>query len=79
MSKARELRELAVEEVEQRINESLKEQFDLRKTSVSGKLENPLQLRAVRREIARLRTVLKEKQDGKEAGQVAHGNSARKA
>lgn len=59
--KAKELRELAVDELKQSYNDRLKEYFDLRKVKVAGKLENPLQLREIRRNIARIKTILNER------------------
>jgi len=79
MSKARELRELARDELEQRVQDKVKAHFDLRKTKATGKLENPLQLRWARREIARLRTVIHQQEHAKETGQTGHGDATRKA
>jgi len=58
MMKASELRELSVDELMQKHLDLQKEHFDLRKVKVAGKLENPLKLRLVRRDIARIQTVL---------------------
>lgn len=56
--KAREIRDLSLEEIRQKADELEKEYFELRKVKATGKLENPLQLRRVRRNLARVRTVL---------------------
>lgn len=62
--KASEIRDLNPAEIEQRIAEQQKEIEDLRfRRSVAG-LENPIVLRQKRREIARLKTILHEKQAG---------------
>lgn len=79
MSKAKELRELAQDELDQKIQDRVKEAFDLRKVKATGKLDNPLQIRIVRREIARLRTLINEKKNVKETGNAGHGNNTRKA
>ena len=79
MIKAKELRELAQDELEQKLQDRVKEAFDLRKVKATGKLDNPLQMRLVRREIARLRTLINEKQNVKETGKAGHGNTTRKA
>ncbi len=79
MSKAKELRELAQDELDQKIQDRVKEAFDLRKVKATGKLDNPLQMRFVRREIARLRTLINEKKNVKETGNADHGNITRKA
>ena len=79
MSKAKELRELAQEELDQKLQDRVKEAFDLQKVKATGKLDNPLQVRLIRREIARLRTLINEKQKVKETGHAGHGNTTRKS
>ncbi|MFA5043895.1 MAG: 50S ribosomal protein L29 [Kiritimatiellia bacterium] len=79
MSKAKELKELAQDELGQKLQDRIKEAFDLRKVKATGKLDNPLQIRMVRREIARLRTLINEKKNVKETGNAGHGNITRKA
>ena len=58
--KIRELREQAADELEQKLRDLQREHFEQRKVKVAGKLENPLKLRILRRDIARIRTILKE-------------------
>ena len=79
MSKAKELRELAQDELDQKLQDRVKEAFDLRKVKATGKLDNPLQMRFVRREIARLRTLINEKTNLNKTGNAGHGNTTRKA
>ena len=79
MSKAGELRELARDELDQKLQDRLKEAFDLCKVKATGKLDNPLQVRFVRREIARLRTLINEKKNVKQTGNADNGNTTRKA
>ena len=79
MSKAGELRELARDELDQKLQDRLKEAFDLRKVKATGKLDNPLQMRMIRREIARLRTLINEKKNVKKTGNADHGNTTRQA
>ena len=79
MSKVKELRELAQEELDQKLQDRVKEAFDLRKVKATGKLDNPLQVRKIRREIACLRTLINEKKNVKETGNAGHGNTTRKA
>ena len=62
--KTSELREMTVEEVEGRLEELQEEAFNLRFQHVSGELISPIRLRQVRREIARVRTVLREHELG---------------
>lgn len=59
--KAKELRDLSTEELDERYRDVLKEGFDLRVTKVTGKVDNPLRLRYIRRDIARIKTILTER------------------
>jgi len=56
-----ELRTLTREELEQRLREAREERFNLRFQQKTGQLSNPLRLREVRRDIARLLTILEER------------------
>ena len=58
---ASELREKSVEENNQELQSLLKEQFNLRMQNATGQLASPTELRRVRRDIARIKTVLNEK------------------
>ncbi len=58
--KATELREKKPEELEGMVTDLLREQFNLRMQNGSGQLSKPSQLRVVRRDIARIKTILKE-------------------
>jgi large subunit ribosomal protein L29 len=57
-----EVRELDVEELQRRVAETRRELFNLRFQHATGQLENTGQLKEVRRNIARLLTVLNQKQ-----------------
>ena len=59
--KLKEIRELSLQELAARKHELREESFHLRIQQQSGQLEKPSQLRAIRREIARLETVLQQK------------------
>lgn len=59
--KLSEIRELGAEELGQKLGGLRKELFDLRMARSAGKLDKPHHLRRVRREIARLITVGREK------------------
>ncbi|WP_343602142.1 50S ribosomal protein L29 [Mycobacterium sp.] len=65
---AGELRELTGEELIQRLRESKEELFNLRFQTATGQLNNNRRLRAVRQEIARLYTVLRERELGLASG-----------
>jgi large subunit ribosomal protein L29 len=59
--KHKEILELSVSELAARKHELREESFHLRMQQQSGQLEKPSQLRAIRREIARIETVLTQK------------------
>jgi large subunit ribosomal protein L29 len=60
MAKARELRELDDEELETRLREAKEELFNLRFQHVTGQLDNYARLQQVKRDIARMHTLLRE-------------------
>ena len=64
--RAEEIREMAPEDIKARVAELEEERFRLRFRSATETLENPLRLRTIRRDIARLKTVLTEKASGKQ-------------
>ncbi len=61
MSMADELRELSREEIRQKEKNLRQELFNLRFQQATHQLENIMRIRAVRRSIARAKTVLAEK------------------
>jgi large subunit ribosomal protein L29 len=60
-SKAAELRAKTVDQLNERLLELKKEQFNLRFQKASGQLENTARVLTVRREIATLKTILGER------------------
>lgn len=58
---ATELRKLSVDELDERVRDAKRELMDIRFQSVSGRLVNTSQLRRLRIDIARMRTVANEK------------------
>ena len=60
--KVAEVRELDVEELQRRVAQTRRELFNLRFQHATGQLENTGQLKEVRKNIARLLTVLNQKQ-----------------
>jgi large subunit ribosomal protein L29 len=63
--KVSEMRELDAEELRRQVAESRRELFNLRFQNATGQLDNTGQLREVRKNIARLLTVLnEERQEG---------------
>ncbi len=61
MSTAAELRELPDDELTQKLDEEREELFNLRFQIVTGQLDNPRRLKEVKREIARILTVMRER------------------
>jgi large subunit ribosomal protein L29 len=70
-SKTAELRELNDTELEHRLGEAKEELFNLRFQNATGQLDNTTRLRDVRRDIARLQTLLRQREI--EAAEAAHG------
>jgi len=62
MTKAAELRELHDEELENRLAEASQELFNLRFQHVTGQLDNYARLGQVRRDLARIKTLLRERE-----------------
>ncbi len=65
--KADEYRQMTIEELQNALRENREAHFSLRIQSVTGQLEDHNQLRFRRREIARVLTVLSEKEREREA------------
>lgn len=61
--KAREFREMSVDELQSKETELKDQLFKLRFQHALGQLENALKLKNIRRDIARLKTILKEKSE----------------
>lgn len=62
MSKPAELREQSAEQLEFLVHQSQEELFRLRCQAATEKLDRPSQLRQLRREIARIKTVLRQRE-----------------
>jgi ribosomal protein L29 len=60
--KANEIRGMSVPELETRLVELKKDLFMLRMQHATNHLDNPVKISAVRRDIARVKTVIREKQ-----------------
>ncbi len=59
--KAKELRDLSAEELEKKLADLKEELFNLRFQLATGQLENPMRVRDVRKDIARVKTVMQER------------------
>ncbi|MBR4693771.1 MAG: 50S ribosomal protein L29 [Bacilli bacterium] len=62
----KELRALSNEDLETKIKESKKELFDLRLKQSTGSLEQPSKIHELRKNIARMKTILAERENGGE-------------
>ena len=60
--KGNEIRELTDQEIAERIEQLQEERFRLRFRSATQQLENPMLLRTIRRDIARLKTAQRERE-----------------
>jgi large subunit ribosomal protein L29 len=60
--KVSEMRELSQEELQKELNELKSELFKLRFQLVTNQLENPMKLRDVKKSIARIKTVIRERE-----------------
>lgn len=62
MAKVRELRDLGDAELVERLDSSKEELFNLRFQLATGQLDNPMRIGEVRHEIARILTILRERE-----------------
>ena len=60
--KVKEIRELSTEEINKRLIETKQELFNLRFQQATGSLEKPSRIRDLRHTVARMKTVLKERE-----------------
>ena len=65
MMKAKEIKEiraLSVEKLEEKLQELKKDLFMLRMQHATNQLDNPMQIAAVKKDIARVKTIIREKE-----------------
>ena len=65
MMKAKEIKEvrsLSVEKLEEKLQELEKDLFMLRMQLATNQLDNPMQIAAVKKDIARIKTIIREKE-----------------
>ena len=60
--KAKEIREMSREEMTQKLEELKKDLFNLRFQHATNQLDNPIKIVAVKRDIARINTIIREKE-----------------
>jgi large subunit ribosomal protein L29 len=61
MVKTKDLRAMTIDELETKLTENKKEQFNLRIQQATGQLQNTSNLKKVRREVARINTLISER------------------
>ena len=61
MMKAKELKNLSVEELTKKLDDLKKDLFMLRMQHATNQLDNPLQIAATKKDIARVKTIIREK------------------
>ena len=61
--KTKELRELSVEQLNEKVLELKKDLFNLRLAHATNQLDNPTKIADVKRDIARIKTVIREKEE----------------
>ena len=57
----KEIRGLSVEKLQEKLQELKKDLFMLRMQHATNQLDNPMQLAAVKKDIARVKTIIREK------------------
>ena len=62
--KINEIRDLSMQEITDKIQDLKEELFNLRFQNAMNQLDNPMRIAAVKKDIARLKTVLKEQELG---------------
>ena len=60
--KANDIRKLSTEEINKKTTESKEELFNLRMKQATGSLENPGRIKELRKTVARLKTILRERE-----------------
>ena len=62
MMKTTEIRKLSVAELNKKLEELKKDLFMLRMQHATNQLDNPMQIAAVKKDIARVKTIIREKE-----------------
>ncbi|TKB72777.1 MAG: 50S ribosomal protein L29 [Nitrospira sp.] len=69
----KELRDLAEAELAEKEGQLVQELFNLRLQMATGRLENPMKIRDRRRDVARVKTIMRQQAIAKEAGPAQGG------
>jgi len=62
LMKASKIREMSSQELQQKLMELKSELFNLRFQMATGQLENPMRVREVKKDIARIKTIIRERE-----------------
>ncbi|MGN1092228.1 MAG: 50S ribosomal protein L29 [Monoglobaceae bacterium] len=62
--KIQDIRDLSTQELEEKIKDLKEELFNLRFQNATNQLDNPVRIASVKKDIARVKTILKEKELG---------------
>ena len=62
--KTKEIRQMSSEELNKKLNELKNELFNLRFRLATGQLDNPLSIRIVKKDIARVMTIIRQRELG---------------
>jgi len=60
-TKTSDLRDMSAEQLQARLGELQEERFRLRFRSATESIENPIRFRTIRRDVARIQTILRER------------------
>jgi large subunit ribosomal protein L29 len=67
--KVSEIRELGHEEIERKLDETKEELFNLRFQNATGQLDNYKRIRELKRDVARIKTILRQQEIAETEGQ----------
>ncbi|NLW22800.1 MAG: 50S ribosomal protein L29 [Tissierellia bacterium] len=62
--KAKEIRQMTDQQLNEKLKELKSELFNLRFQLATGQLDNPMRIKAVRKDIARIKTIVRERELG---------------
>ncbi|SCG84095.1 50S ribosomal protein L29 [Proteiniborus sp. DW1] len=60
--KANEIRQMTAQELDNKLNDLKAELFNLRFQLATGQLDNPMRIKSVRKDIARVKTIIRERE-----------------
>lgn len=78
MTRPAELRELPADELRNRLDSAKEELFNLRFQLATGQLDNPMRIKEIRHEVARILTVLREQELEEEHAAAEHEKAGSK-